>query len=477
MSADKNEGRSGLGSEVGSVEYVYEQLQDEVSRLGEGFERWHNNIFAALRQADKRIWELVANEYERRRNSIQLLAAENECSKAVLAALGSVMQNKTAEGSIPDRHHGGCDVVDKIEQLAITRAKEVFGAKYANVQPHSGTQANQIIITAVLQKGDRILSMAVEQGGHFSHGSADSFTGKFFEVEKYYLDEKSYRLDYGSILKEALRFRPKLIICGASAYPRAIDFSRFRKISDEARAYLLADISHIAGLVSAGVHQSPIDFAHFTTTSTYKSGGPRGGLILMGKDFDRQAEAAGKRAALWELVEANTFPGVQGTPYFNNIAAKAVFFNEMLSDEYQKRQGRIIENAKRLSQRLLEFGYNVVTGGTDNHMVILDASSLKKGLTGQTAERILGEVGIVVDRIELPTDAKSGLKSSGVRLGTAIVTKLGMGMEQMDLIGSLIDEALRGTEVCGEDEYAIDEEIKERICGRVAQLCREYVRD
>jgi len=477
MSADKIEGRSGLSGKVGSGENVYEQLRDEDSSLAQGCERWHNGIFAALRQADKRVWELVASEYERRRNSIQLLAAENECSKAVLAALGSVMQNKTAEGSISDRRHGGCEVVDRIEQLAIMRAKEVFGARYANVQPHSGTQANQIVITAILQKGDRILSMAAEQGGHFSHGSADSFTGRFFEVERYCLDEKSFRLDYDSIREKAVRFRPKLLICGASAYPRAIDFGRFREIADEAGAYLLADISHIAGLVSAGVHQSPIDFAHFTTTSTYKPGGPRGGLILMGKDFDKQAEAAGRRTVLWQLIEANTFPGVQGTPYFNNIAAKAVFFNEMLSDEYKHWQGRIIENAKRLAQRLLDLGYDIMTGGTDNHMVILNAAGLKEGLTGRMAEKILGEVGIVVDRIELPTDAKKKDKSPGVRLGTAIVAKLGMGTEQMDLIGSLIDEALRRTVAANEGEYVIDEGLKERIRIKVAQLCREYVRD
>ncbi len=455
----------------------YELLRAETAGPGGRCEKWHNEIFSALKQADKRVWELLAGEFSRRRNSIQLLAAENECSKAVLAALGSVMQNKTAEGGISDRRHGGCEVVDRIEQLAVVRAKEVFGARYANVQPHSGTQANQIVITAMLQKGERILSMACEQGGHFSHGSADSFTGKFFEIENYYLDEKSCRLDYDSIREKALRFRPKLLICGASAYPRAIDFARFREIADEAGAFLLADISHIAGLVSEGVHQSPIDFAHFTTTSTYKSGGPRGGLILMGRDYDKQA--GDERAELWELIEANTFPGVQGTPYFNNIAAKAVFFNEMLSQEYRQRQERIIENAKRLAQRLSDLGYDVVTGGTDNHMVILNAAGLKEGLTGQTAEKVLGEVGIVVDRIELPTYAyaKSGRKSSGVRLGTAMVTKLGMGTEQMDLIGSLIDKALRGTEVLGEDEYAIDEEIKERIRSRVAQLCREYVRD
>lgn len=478
MSPEKIETKkSRLSNLHKSKKYVYEFLKDKDTELRRHCEHWHSSIFTALGEADKRLWQLVAREYERRRDSIQLLAAENQCSKAVLAALGSVVQNKTAEGGISARLHGGCSVVDEIERLAVMRAKEVFGAKYANVQPHSGTQANQIVITAILKAGDKILSLAAEQGGHFSHGSADSFTGKFFEVENYYLDKRSCRLDYESVRQKALKFRPKLIICGASAYPRAIDFKKFREIADECAAFLLADISHIAGLVSAGAHQSPIDFAHFTTTSTYKCGGPRGGLVLMGKNFDKKFNVNGNYVSLWQAVDKAAFPGVQGTPYFNNIAAKAVFFNEMLSEEYKGWQLGIIENAKKLAQSLVERGYEIATGGTDNHMVILDVSKLKDGLTGQTAEKVLGDCGIIVDRIELPTDAKETNRCSGIRLGTAIVSKMGMGPEQMDIIASIIDKVLKKTEITSRDEYTIEEGFKEQICSRVSGLCRDFTFD
>lgn len=453
---------------------VYELLRDRDTEVKWCCERWHSSIFMALRESDRRVWELVSKEFERRRDSIQLLAAENQCSKAVLAALGSVVQNKTAEGMVGGRLHGGCEVVDRIEQLAIVRAQEVFGARYANVQAHSGTQANQIVITAVLNAGDKILSLAAEHGGHFSHGSVDSFTGKFFEVENYYLDGRSCRLDYDAIRDKALEFRPRLIICGASAYPRAIDFKRFREIADEVGAYLLADISHISGLVCAGAHQSPIDFAHFTTTSTYKCGGPRGGLILIGKDFEELIDVEAKRVELWKVIEETTFPGVQGTPYFNSIAAKAVFFNEMLSEQYRQRQFGIIENAKRLAQSLFERGYDVVTEGTDNHMVILDIAKLGKGLTGQAVERVLGDCGIIVDRIKLPGDAMELNECFGIRLGTAIVTKMGMSPEQMDIIASIIDEVLRAVEIISPNEYKIDEHFKRQERQRVEQLCDKF---
>jgi glycine hydroxymethyltransferase len=251
-----------------------------------GCEGYHEGVFSALKEADEKVYKLIAREYERLRDSLQLLAAENRCSQAVLAALGSVVQNKTAEGFPGARMHGGCEVVDQIERVAAARARKAFGARYANVQPHSGSQANQVVLSAVLERPDKILSLALDQGGHYSHGSNDSLTSKFFNIENYYLDRTSFLLDYESIREQALKVRPRLIICGASAYTRTIDFRRFREIADEVGAYLLADISHISALVIAGAHPSPIDYAHFTTTSTYKSGGPRGGLILMGKDFD-----------------------------------------------------------------------------------------------------------------------------------------------------------------------------------------------
>jgi len=249
-------------------------------------EQYHRGLPGALADADAEVYQLVAREYDRQQNTLQLIAAENHCSRAVLAALGSVVQNKTTEGFVGGRFHGGCEVVDCLETLAISRAREVFKAKYANVQPHSGTSANQIVLTAILEKGDRILSMAMDQGGHVSHGAPVSFAGKFFEVEHYRVGSDNFLLDYEAVREQARRFRPRLIVCGASAYSRTIDFARFRAIADEVEAFLMADISHISGLVAAGVHPSPVDCAHFTTTSTYKPGGPRGGLILMGRDFD-----------------------------------------------------------------------------------------------------------------------------------------------------------------------------------------------
>jgi glycine hydroxymethyltransferase len=316
-------------------------LSDKVCGL-----EYHKDLLDLLRDADSEVCDLILKEYQRLQETLQLGAAENRCSRAVLAALGSVVQNKTAEGFPGARFHGGCMVIDDVERLAAARAKQAFNAQYANVQPHSGTTANQIVISAVLEKGEKVLGMALEQGGHYSHGSSGSFTGKFFHAESYYLDRASFLLDYDSIRQKALEVRPKLIICGASAYPRTIDFAKFREIADEVGALLLADISHIAGLVIAGAHASPIDHAHFTTTSTYKSGGPRGGLILMGKDYQRKMNVGGREAELWEHIESMTFPGMQGTPYLNNIAGKAVFFKETLSDECRTRQFKIVENAK-----------------------------------------------------------------------------------------------------------------------------------
>jgi glycine hydroxymethyltransferase len=269
---------------------------------------YHEGILSALKEQDDQIYELMTKEYERLQNNLQLIAAENQCSRAVLAALGSIVQNKTTEGFPGARYHGGCEVVDDAERLAVVRAKEAFGAQYANVQPHSGTSANQIVLTALLERGDKILSLGLDQGGHLSHGARVSFSGKFFDVDNYYVDKETFLLDYDTIRDKAVAFRPKLIICGASAYSRVIDFQKFRRIADEVGAYLLADISHIAGLVITGAHPSSIDNAHFTTTSTYKPGGPRGGLILMGEDYNKKIIVAGKNKTLWEHIQKTTFP-------------------------------------------------------------------------------------------------------------------------------------------------------------------------
>jgi glycine hydroxymethyltransferase len=436
--------------------------------------QYHEGILNALKVQDRQIYELIRKEYERLQNSLQLVAAENRCSGAVLAALGSVVQNKTVYGFPGAREHGGSEVVDDIERLAVARAKEAFGARYANVQPHSGTSANQIILTAMLGRGDKILSLGLGQGGHLSHGASVSFSGKFFNTENYYVDKETFLLDYEAISRRAREFRPKLIICGASAYSRTIDFKRFREIADSVGAYLLADISHISGLILAGAHPSCVDYAHFTTTSTYKPGGPRGGLILMGRDCDRMVKVGDKDIALWEHIEKATFPGVQGTPYLNNITAKAVFLKETLSDEYRNRQCRVIANAKKLAEGLLGLGFDVLTGGTDNHMVLVNVSSLRHGLTGLTAQKCLEQCGITVDKNRLPYDNNDASITSGIRLGTPIVTKNGMGPEEMDRITVLIDAVLKSVNIISNGQYELKKSFRDNIKDKVKQLCHRF---
>jgi len=453
---------------------IYEILMNQYAGL-QGCDDYHSNLMGALRAEDSDIYELIKSEYDRTRNTLQLIAAENECSRAVLAALGSVVQNKTTEGFVGHRYHGGCQVIDKMETLACERAKETFKAGYANVQPHSGTAANHIVMMAILKKGDKILSQGLDQGGHVSHGADVSFTSKLFEVDNYYVDRHRYLLDYNLILAQAKKFRPKLIICGASAYSRAIDFSKFRQIADEVGAYLMADISHISSLVIAGAHQSPIDHAHFTTTSTYKPGGPRGGLVLMGRDFDKTIEVNGKELPLSKLVDKSTFPGVQGTPYLNHIAAKAVFFKETMGSEYRERQFRVIENAKRLADNFVRMGYAVLTGGTDNHMVLIDVLK-SKGLTGLIAQKALEDCGIIVNMNRLAYDTKKPSVTSGMRLGTPIVTKKGMSVKQMDLISDLINKVLSSVKVVDDRQYQLDTPVRETTVERVRDLCNNFVK-
>ncbi|TFG49673.1 MAG: serine hydroxymethyltransferase [Candidatus Brocadiia bacterium] len=438
-------------------------------------EALHAGQLEALREEDSEIYGLIEKEYKRQRRTLALIAAENQCSKAVLAAIGTVVQDKTTEGFVGARFHGGCEVVDDIETLAVERAKKTFLARFANVQPHSGTAANQIVLTAVLEKGDRILSLGVDQGGHLSHGAKVSFTGKFFEVENYNVDRESYLLDYVKIREQAVRFCPKMIICGATAYAREIDFSRFRAIADEVGAYLLADISHISSLVIGGAHMSPVDHAHFTTTSTYKPGGPRGGLILMGRDFDKPISVGGREVPLWSHIEKMTFPGFQGTPYLNHIAAKAVFFNETMSEEYRARQFRIIANARRLAANMVTLGYDVLTGGTDNHMVLINVLNSIPGMTGLTAQQSLELCGIIVNKNRLPYDIKSATVTSGLRLGTPIVSKCGMGADEIDLMAAMIDKVLRAVKVLSDTSFELDEAFRAQIEARVCELCERFL--
>ncbi len=452
---------------------VYEIIEP-VGRRALSSEEYHWNLSGELERADEEVYRLVGAEYDRQQNMLQLIAAENQCSRAVLAALGCAVQNKTTEGFVGARFHGGCAVVDRLEALAVERAKQALGARYANVQPHSGTSANQIVLAAILDSGDRILSLGMDQGGHVSHGARVSFAGKFFDVEQYQVDKDNLLLDYDAIRQQAQRFRPKLLICGASAYSRVIDFARFRAIADEVGAFLLADISHISGLIIAGVHPSPVDYAHFTTTSTYKPGGPRGGLIVMGKDFDTPLRVGKRQVPLWERIEKTTFPGFQGTPYLNNVAAKAVFFKETLSDEYRARQFKIVANAQSLAAEFQGRGYDVLTGGTDNHMFLIDVTHCRTDLTGAIAQRCLEDCGIIINMNRLPYDRHSAKITSGMRLGTPIVTKNGMGAAEMATIAQWIDRVLTSVEIQGEHEYRLDASLQQEITESVRDLCTRF---
>lgn len=437
-------------------------------------ESYHADLMHALAETDEEVCRLISAEYDRQQHTLQLIAAENQCSRAVLAALGSVVQNKTTEGFVGGRFHGGSDVVDRLEALAVERAKAAFGARYANVQPHSGTSANQIVLTALLESGDRILSLGMDQGGHVSHGARVSFAGKYFDVQHYHLDRDTFLLDYSAIRAQARTFRPKLMICGASAYSRTIDFARFRAIADDVGAFLLADVSHISGLIIAGAHPSSVDHAHFTTTSTYKPGGPRGGLIVIGRDFDQPVRSGRRTVPLWERIEKTTFPGFQGTPYLNNVAAKAVFLKEALSAEYRARQFKIIENAQALADEFIGLGYDVLTGGTDNHMFLVDLSRFREGLTGVIAQKCLEDCGIIVNMNRLPNDPRSPRITSGMRLGTPIVTRNGMGRAEMQRVARLVDAVLAHAQVRSESEYELDDGFAGQMRDRVRQLCDAF---
>jgi glycine hydroxymethyltransferase len=451
---------------------VYKLIERQYDRLC-GCEGYHAGIIENLKLTDPEVYRFVQAEYERLNNTLQLTAAQNICSRSVLAALGSVFQNKTAEGSVGARWHGGCEVVDKLESLAVSRAKEAFGAQYANVQPHSGSTANQIVFKALLKPGDTILSLDAGHGGHPSHGGCDSLARDIYRVESYGVEPTSFVFDYDKILAKAKEIRPRLIMCGASAYPRIIDFSKFRIIADEVGAYLLADISHIAGFIMAGVHPSSINAAHVTITSTYKAGGPRGGLILSGRDYQVPIETASGKVPLSKALNTATFPGLQGTPYFNNIAAKAVFFKETLSDAYRQRQLKVVENAKALACNLISNGFDVLSGGTDNHMILVDICRSKTGLNGIIAQRVLEDCGVVIDSCRLPYQ-QPDMPTAGVRLGTPIVTHRGMGPAQMQSVAELIARVLGRVRIISPVEYELDENLVQDTRQRVKQLCNRY---
>ena len=402
-----------------------------------------------VREFDPEIAEAMENEKNRQENKIELIASENFVSPAVMTAMGSPLTNKYAEGYPGKRYYGGCEYVDVVENLARDRACELFGAEHAHVQPHSGAQANMAVFFAMLEPGDTVLSMSLAHGGHLSHGSPVNMSGKYFNIVPYGVSEDTNTIDYDEVERLAKEHKPKLILAGASAYPRAIDFERFSKIAKEVGAYLMVDMAHIAGLVAAGLHQSPVPYADFVTTTTHKTlRGPRGGLILCREEYAKQIDKA-------------IFPGIQGGPLMHVIASKAVCLKEALSPEFKEYQKQIIKNAAALANALMDNGFKLVSGGTDNHLMLLNLTDT--GKTGKEVEKILDDCNITANKNAIPFDTKSPFITSGLRIGTPAVTSRGMKEEDMREIAALISLAVKDAETN-----------REEILSRVAALCKKY---
>ena len=414
---------------------MYNDLMDSIGFVG---------------QYDSAISAAMADELKRQQMNLELIASENIVSPAVMAAMGSVLTNKYAEGYPGKRYYGGCQYVDVVEQIAIDRACELFGAKFANVQPHSGAQANTAVYFSILQPGDTVMGMTLSEGGHLTHGSPVNISGKYYNFVSYGVDPVTHRIDYDKVYETAMQVKPRLIVCGASAYPRIIDFPRFREIADACGAYLMVDMAHIAGLVAAGVHPSPVPYAHFTTTTTHKTlRGPRGGLILT-NDED-----------LAKGINKAVFPGTQGGPLMHVIAAKAVCFGEALKPEFKAYGENIVKNAQALADGLTSRGNKLVSGGTDNHVMLLDLTDSE--VTGKELEHRLDEVRITANKNTVPNEKRSPFVTSGVRLGTAAVTTRCLGVAEMDKIAEFITLALNDFDAKADEIRAGVEDICERF--------------
>ncbi|WP_456437619.1 serine hydroxymethyltransferase [Desulfurobacterium sp.] len=403
-----------------------------------------------VREFDPEVFEALKCEYKRQNEHLELIASENFTSEAVMEAQGSVLTNKYAEGLPGKRYYGGCECVDIVEKLAIERCKKLFGAEHVNVQPHSGSQANQAVYLAVLKPGDTILSMNLSHGGHLSHGSPVNMTGKYFKVVQYGVRKDTETIDFDQVAQLAREHKPKLIICGASAYPRIIDFDKFREIADEVGAYLMADIAHIAGLVVTGLHPSPMEACHFVTTTTHKTlRGPRGGVTMCKAEFGKEIDKA-------------VFPGLQGGPLMHVIAAKAVAFKEAMTPEFKAYQEQVVLNAKAMAEELQKEGFRIVSGGTDNHLMLVDLTD--KGITGKEAEAALGKANITVNKNTIPFDTRSPFVTSGIRIGTPAVTTRGIKEQEARRIAQLIATVLKNI-----NDDAVIAKVREEvieICGK-----------
>lgn len=393
---------------------------------------------SVLQHTDPEVADIIRREEDRQRLGLELIASENYASAAVLEAMGSVLTNKYAEGYPGKRYYGGCQVVDEVENLAIARAKQLFAAEHANVQPNSGAEANMAAYFALIQPGDVAMGMNLQQGGHLTHGREVNFSGRLYRFVHYGVDRESERIDYDEMARLAREHRPKIIVTGATAYPRTIDFARAREIADEVGAYLMADMAHISGLVAVGLHPSPVPYAHIVTSTTHKTlRGPRSGFILCKSDIAQQ-------------VDKTVFPGVQGGPHMHIIAAKAVCFGEALRPEFRHYQEQIVANAKTLAEELQRHGFRLVSGGTDNHLMLVDVGV--KGISGREAERVCEKVAITVNRNTIPYDERPPLQGSGIRLGTPALTTRGMGPDEMRRIAGFIARAIESRD----DEGALE---------------------
>lgn len=404
-----------------------------------------------LKLVDGEVAAAIKKEIQRQQNNLELIASENFVSRAVMKAMGTPLTNKYAEGYPGKRYYGGCEYVDVVENLARERAKTIFGAEHANVQPHSGAQANMGVYFALLEIGDTIMGMNLSHGGHLTHGSPVNFSGKFYNVVYYGVDKDTGRINYEEVLQLAKKHKPKLIVAGASAYPRTLDFEKFREIADEVGAYLMVDMAHIAGLVAAGMHPNPVPVADVVTTTTHKTlRGPRGGMILCKSQYAQKIDKA-------------IFPGIQGGPLMHVIAAKAVCLKEAMHQEFGRYQEQIVKNARALAQALTQKGYELVSGGTDTHLMLVDLRS--RGITGKEAEEVLDKVGITVNKNTIPFDPESPFVTSGIRLGTPALTSRGMKEGEMEEVAELIDEAIKNRQ----DAIKL-----EGIKKKVRELCSRF---
>lgn len=405
--------------------------------------------FKNLVKVDEEIYSLVEKELEREQDGIELIASENFASEAVMEAMGSYLTNKYAEGYPSKRYYGGCQVVDEVEELAIERAKKIFGAEHANVQPHSGSQANMAVYFTILKPGDTVLGMNLSHGGHLTHGSAVNFSGRLYNFVSYGVNKETERIDYEEVRRLALEYKPKLIVAGASAYSRIIDFKKLKEICDEVAAYFMVDMAHIAGLVATGAHPSPVPYADFVTSTTHKTlRGPRGGLILCKEKYAK-------------ALDKNIFPGIQGGPLMHTIAAKAVCFKEALQPEFKEYIDRVVKNCKVLAEELVKYDFKLVSNGSDNHLILIDLNN--KDIIGKDAEKRLDSIGITVNKNTVPNETKSPFVTSGIRIGTAAVTTRGFDEEDMKEVAALINDAIENK----------DEDLSS-LKNRVKALCSKH---